>query len=94
MIGRVVTGLLGWSNTRSGVEFYRYDPKIIPRHTNPPHGELLAYEDGVRDEEGCPVIALVLPRSTSEDDVRAVELLVRTATVGRVLAPAGTGDGQ
>lgn len=86
MIGRVVTGLLGWSNKRRGVEFYRYDPKIIPRHGSE-WGDLLAMEDGVRDEEGCPVVCLVLPRATTEADVRAIELLVRAATVDRIIVP-------
>jgi hypothetical protein len=84
MIGHVVTGLLGWSNKRTGVEFYRYDPKVIPRHGNE-WGDLLAHEEGVAGEEGCPVIVLVLPRSTSNEDVRAIELLVRAATVDRVI---------
>jgi hypothetical protein len=84
VIGRTVIGLLGWSNKRTGVEFYRYDPKIIPRHGSE-WGDLLVMEDGIAGDEGCPVIVLVLPRSTSEDDVRAIELLVRAATVDRVL---------
>jgi hypothetical protein len=86
VIGTTVLGLLGWSNKRSGVEFYRYDPKIIPRHSSE-WGELLANEQGVKDMEGSPVIVLVLPRGTSEDDTRAIELLVRAATVDRVLSP-------
>jgi len=30
----ITWGLLGWSNKRSGVEFYRWDEKIIPRHSS------------------------------------------------------------
>lgn len=45
-------GVLGWSNKRSGVEFYRWDEKIIPRHGSE-WGELLALDsDSVRDAEG------------------------------------------
>jgi hypothetical protein len=87
MRGRVVTGLLGWSNKRGGVEFYRYDPKIIPRHGSE-WGDLLANEEGVRDQEGSPVIVLVLPCDTSAADVAAIAVLVRAATVGRS-APDG-----
>lgn len=87
MIGEIVVGLLGWSNKRAGVEFYRYDPKIIPRHKSA-WGDLLALEDGIKDEEGSPVIVVKLPRATSEADVQAVELLIRSALVGRVFDDA------
>lgn len=84
MLGEVVTGLLGWSNKRGGVEFYRYDPETIPRHESE-WGDLLALEDGpVKDAEGSPVIVVVLPRATSEADLQAIELLVRSSLVGRV----------
>ncbi len=84
VIGHLVTGLLGWSNKRSGVEFYRWDDKIIPRHGSE-WGDLLALEEDVKDEEGSPVICLVLPRATKPDDVRAIALLIRAATLGRAL---------
>lgn len=67
-------GLLGWSNKRIGVEFYRYDEKIIPRH-NSEWGDLLTQEIG--DQEGCPVIVIVLPRSASKDDVIAATAAVK-----------------
>lgn len=62
-------GLLGWSNKRPGLEFYRYDEKTIPRH-GPEWGDLLATEDdSFRDHEGCPVIVIVLDRKASKDDL-------------------------
>ena len=78
MTANVVAGLLGWSNKRPGVEFYRYDPKIVQRHGSE-WGYLLAFEEGVADQEGSPVIVTVLPRSTTDTDVRLVEQLVRAS---------------
>lgn len=60
-------GLLGWSNKRPGLEFYRYDNKIIPRHKSE-WGELLV-DDMSRDLEGCPVLVVVMGREATEDEV-------------------------
>jgi hypothetical protein len=68
----IVRGLLGWSNKRVGLEFYRWDDKIIPRHGSE-WGDLLAQEPEVVGSEGCPVVVVVLPRSWSGEDVQAVE---------------------
>jgi hypothetical protein len=70
-------GLLGWSNMRSGLEFYRYDEKTIPRftarHGGSEWGELLLQEEGFRDNatspEGSPVLVVVLPRTATKDDL-------------------------
>jgi hypothetical protein len=74
----VVRGLLGWSNKRSGLEFYRWDEKIIPRHSTE-WGELLVAEPEVIDREGSTVIVAILPRSWSGSDIQAVEAAVRQA---------------
>lgn len=71
----VVRGLLGWSNKRTGLEFYRYDPKIIPRHGSE-WGELLVQEPEVLGHEGSTVIVVVLPRNWSEGDIQQVERAV------------------
>ena len=69
----MVRGLLGWSNKRTGLEFYRWDDKVIPRHGTE-WGDLLVDEPDIgRDAEGCPVVVLVLPRSWSSADIQAVE---------------------
>lgn len=62
-----VLGLLGWSNKRVGVEFYRWDERVVPRHGSE-WGDLLALEEPLRDREGAPVIVVVLPRATSQED--------------------------
>ena len=79
-MSEVVRGLLGWSNKRSGLEFYRWDEKIIPRHGSE-WGDLLAQEPEVADRrnEGCPVIVVVLPRSWSGSDIQAVERAIEEA---------------
>ncbi len=73
---KVFRGLLGWSNKRSGLEFYRFDEKIIPRHGSE-WGDLLALDDALEQAEGSPVIVAVLPRNAPLSDVvgamRAVE---------------------
>ena len=70
MMARVVLGLLGWSNKRNGVEFYKWDDKLIRRHSSE-WGELLAYEKEIKDQEGSAVICLVLPREARPDEVRS-----------------------
>ena len=70
-------GLLGWSNMRPGLEFYRYDEKTMPRftarHGGSEWGELLVHEDGLSDHstapEGSPVLVVVLPRNATKDDL-------------------------
>lgn len=77
----IVRGLLGWSNKRSGLEFYRYDPRTIPRHSSE-WGDLLVQiiSDGMGyAPEGSPVVVIVLPRSASEKDVWRVEAAVSLA---------------
>lgn len=76
-----IHGLLGWSNKRVGLEFYRWDPKTIPRHDSE-WGDLLV--DVIRngmgyDPEGSPVIVVVLPRSTDEEQVLKAHRLVADA---------------
>lgn len=65
-----VVGVLGWSNKRSGVEFYRYDPKVIPRHGSE-WGDLLALEGGVAGKEGSVVVVAVLPRPRGHSELVA-----------------------
>lgn len=64
----VLVGLLGWSNKRNGVEFYRWDDKIIPRHGSE-WGDLLAYNEAIAKAEGAPVIVVALPRATTPEQV-------------------------
>ena len=74
----ITWGLLGWSNKRSGVEFYRWDElrdilelteKTIPRHESE-WGDLLALEDdAVKDAEGSPVLVIVFPRGATKVDL-------------------------
>ncbi len=81
-IPEVVRGLLGWSNKRTGLEFYRWDEKTIPRHGTE-WGDLLISElgpDGGREYEGCPVVVVVLDRRATGDDLAAVEAACREAT--------------
>jgi hypothetical protein len=75
-IPTIVRGLLGWSNKRSGVEFYRFDPKIVPRHGSE-WGDLLVEEDGIFGQEGSAVVVVVFPRSWYADQVEAVENAIR-----------------
>lgn len=83
-------GLLGWSNKRSGLEFYRYDEKTIPRHKSE-WGDLLVYEEGLSDTasapEGSPVVVVVLPRNTTKED-----LIRLTASVQLALASFQEGE--
>ena len=65
----ITWGLLGWSNKRSGVEFYRWEEKTIPRHESE-WGDLLALEDdAVKDAEGSPVLVIVFPRGATKVDL-------------------------
>ena len=84
---RLLRGLLGWSNKRTGLEFYRYDPKVIPRHGSE-WGDLLVFDEqlgGGRPgaaaigvgAEGCPVIVIVCERGASEEDLLWIEDQVR-----------------
>lgn len=67
----IVKGLLGWSNKRSGLEFYRYDEKLIPRHGSSEWGELLA--DGLNNNlEGCPILMIVMDRKTTAEELDAM----------------------
>lgn len=75
---KVVRGLLGWSNKRAGVEFYRWDPRIIPR-TGSQWGELLAAEEHVEGQEGSTVIVVVMPRSASLEEIEAAQSAVENA---------------
>lgn len=64
---QVIKGLLGYSNKRVGLEFYRYDEKIIPRHKSE-WGELLV--DNIdRNFEGCPVVIVIMDRESSVEEV-------------------------
>jgi hypothetical protein len=74
----VVRGLLGWSNKRSGLEFYRWDEKLIPRHGSE-WGDLLAAETEVIGNEGSTVLVCILPRSWSASEIKAVEAALREA---------------
>jgi hypothetical protein len=60
-------GLLGWSNKRTGLEFYRYDEKIIPRHESEWGDLLVAQMDDAA--EGCPVLVVAMPRATTQDEM-------------------------
>ncbi len=71
-MSEIVRGLLGWSNKRTGLEFYRWDPKIIPRHGTE-WGELLADETEIVGNEGSAVLVVVFPRSWSDGEIQAVE---------------------
>jgi hypothetical protein len=73
---RVLRGLLGWSNKRTGLEFYRYDERTIPRHGSE-WGDLLALEQDFPAAEGSPVVVIVLPRQAALEDVERVERQVR-----------------
>lgn len=72
----IVMGLLGWSNKRSGLEFYRYDENIIPRHDSE-WGDLLVREhEAIFNSEGSPVLVVVFPRATATEElVSAVGLI-------------------
>ena len=74
----VVRGLLGWSNKRPGLEFYRWDDKIIPRHGSE-WGDLLALHEEIAGNEGSPVIVIVMPRASSVSDVENVERAIAEA---------------
>jgi len=74
----VARGLLGWSNKRSGLEFYRWDEKIIPRHGSE-WGELLVNEPEIMGNEGSTVFVVVLPRSWSSTEIQAVEKAIEEA---------------
>ena len=65
---QIKKGLLGWSNKRNGLEFYRYDEKIIPRHSTE-WGDLLAHEIP-NDNEGCPIIVLIMDRKATPKEVQ------------------------
>lgn len=73
----VVRGLLGWSNKRPGLEFYRWDDRTIPRHGTE-WGDLLIDEITGRPE-GSPVIVAVLPRSWSGTEIQAIEKALEEA---------------
>jgi hypothetical protein len=75
----LVRGLLGWSNKRTGLEFYRWDEKLIPRHGSD-WGELLAQEPEIIGNEGSTVLVVVLPRSWSGTEIQAVERAITEAT--------------
>lgn len=77
-MSEVVRGLLGWSNKRPGLEFYRWDEKIIPRHGTE-WGELLVNEPEVVGHEGSTVLVAVLPRSWSASEIQAVERAILEA---------------
>ena len=77
-MSEVVRGLLGWSNKRSGLEFYRWDENIIPRHGTE-WGDLLAQEPEIVGNEGSTVLVVVLPRSWSDSDIQAVEKAIKDA---------------
>jgi len=64
---QVIKGLLGYSNKRVGLEFYRYDEKIIPRHKSE-WGELLVNNID-RSFEGCPVVVVIMDRKASIEEV-------------------------
>jgi hypothetical protein len=81
---RIHWGLLGWSNKRSGVEFYRWDEKIIPRHKSD-WGDLLAEEDDIGQAEGHPVIVLILDRGASKEDLISATHAIQSALAA--LAP-------
>ena len=67
-------GLLGWSNKRPGLEFYRYDERTIPRHDSE-WGDLLVERIPDRPE-GSPVVVVILPRTTDQETVmRAMKLV-------------------
>lgn len=81
----VVRGLLGWSNKRTGLEFYRWDPKIIPRHGSE-WGDLLALEPEIAGSsptsslhEGCTVLVVICPREWAEAEIKAVETAIEEA---------------
>lgn len=85
MTVHVLRGLLGWSNKRNGLEFYRWNDKVIPRHGSE-WGDLLALDESLKNAEGSPVIVAVLPRSLSaqgvEEVMRAIEAATATALQG------------
>lgn len=80
MVDPTITwGLLGWSNKRTGVEFYRWDEKTIPRHGSE-WGDLLALEDNaVKDNEGCPVLVIVFPRGATKVDLLQATYAIQKA---------------
>lgn len=84
---RLVRGLLGWSNKRSGVEFYRWDDKIVPRHGSE-WGDLLTMDPGVEGQEGAPVLVVVLPRGATLEFIEGVEREVAEAVAVRMAAEA------
>jgi hypothetical protein len=73
----MLRGLLGWSNKRGGLELYRFDAKIIPRHGSE-WGDVLLMPDEMKQHEGCPVILVVLDRKATEDDIAWAEDMIRT----------------
>ena len=75
----IAWGLLGWSNQRTGLEFYRYDERIIPR-SGSEWGDLLVQEDDFKDCEGRPVVVVVLDRKSTTDD-----LILATTKIKAVL---------
>lgn len=81
-------GLLGWSNMRLGLEFYRYDEKTIPRHDSE-WGDLLALESEFADAEGSPLIVVLLPRSTGKEELMSLTVRVQAALAAH---PVQEGD--
>lgn len=69
-------GVLGWSNKRPGLEFYRYDESVIPRHGSE-WGDLLAEELG--DIEGSPVVVVTLDRRATKHDLIAMTNAIKSA---------------
>ena len=83
----ITWGLLGWSNKRTGVEFYRWDEKIIPRHGSE-WGELLALEDdAVKDAEGHPVLVIVFPRGATKVDLLQATYAIQKAIPSLAASP-------
>jgi hypothetical protein len=71
----IVRGLLGWSNKRAGLELYRYDPQVIPRHGSE-WGDLLVAEPAFVDREGAAVLVVVCPRDVNAEGFAQVEAAV------------------
>lgn len=83
---RITWGLLGWSNKRPGLEFYRWDDKVIPRHGSE-WGDLLVSEDDFGAEEGSPVIVISFDRRTTKEQLIEATAAVKLA-LDRLPAPA------
>ena len=84
----ITWGLLGWSNKRSGVEFYRWDEKTIPRHESE-WGDLLALEDdAVKDAEGSPVLVIVFPRGATKVDLLQATYAIQKSIPSLAAAPS------